>query len=466
MVDSGVLGGGAGVEAELGQWHYLLDPVPGLGLSPLAAVLQGLCVLVILRGISVGKKVTTVLTALKMALCVFVVVVGLALFRWENFKPCTPYGAVGILRGTSSAYFGFVGYDEVCALAGECVHPRRDLPRSIALVLAVVSMTYVLGALAISGMLPYSSIDPDAGFVLGFAERGLQWASQVAAVGELVTLPVVVLVCFMAQPRVLFALASDGLMPKSLSRMDRSGNLRNGIVVSGVVCTAVALVAPFAGLDDVISAGVLLIFCVTNSAVIVVRRSKLEPVSQGPCRPLVLVFNALCLVGGFLLRVISDLVSQREGGQEIGWLGMSEVTALGLMAGLAFFVAGAVMVAVAGLPEQPAELYGEGAFHAPLSPWAPALGIVTAWLLMAQLSWEGLLASAWALLAVVVWYTLYGVRHSIGQVLWASSGALSSEQRSLPVNSVKDWHQSRPAENFPHYQSLTLFPGQYSVGGY
>lgn len=36
---------------------------------------------------------------------------------------------------------------------------------------------------------------------------------QITAIGELVTLPLVVLVSFMAQPRLLFAMAKDGLLP-------------------------------------------------------------------------------------------------------------------------------------------------------------------------------------------------------------------------------------------------------------
>lgn len=42
---------------------------------------------------------------------------------------------------------------------------------------------------------------------------------QITAVGELVTLPLVVLVSFMAQPRLLFAMAKDGLMPSLFSQV-------------------------------------------------------------------------------------------------------------------------------------------------------------------------------------------------------------------------------------------------------
>jgi amino acid transporter len=41
----------------------------------------------------------------------------------------------------------------------------------------------------------------------------MHWAYEVTAIGEIVTLPLVVLVSFIAQPRLQYALAEDGLLP-------------------------------------------------------------------------------------------------------------------------------------------------------------------------------------------------------------------------------------------------------------
>lgn len=70
----------------------------------------------------------------------------------------------------------------------------------------------------------------------------------------------------------LFVLASDGLLPKSLAETDGQGVLRRATVVSGTVMVVFAVVVPFAALDDMVSAGVLLCFAITNSCAIVVRR--------------------------------------------------------------------------------------------------------------------------------------------------------------------------------------------------
>lgn len=50
-------------------WSAVLGPIPflGISISPLAGLLQGLCVLVLLRGVELGKRVTTIVTALKVS---------------------------------------------------------------------------------------------------------------------------------------------------------------------------------------------------------------------------------------------------------------------------------------------------------------------------------------------------------------------------------------------------------------
>lgn len=72
--------------------------------------------------------------------------------------------------------------------------------------------------------------------------RNWYWAQHIVAVGEIVTLPLVVLISFLAQPRLQYALAEDGLLPKIFAETDSHGNLRKGIMISGVICTLVACI--------------------------------------------------------------------------------------------------------------------------------------------------------------------------------------------------------------------------------
>lgn len=62
MLEWVLLGG----DTRLGHFMVvLLDPFPKIGLSPLAAILQAVWVIVLLRGITFGKRVTAVLMFVK-----------------------------------------------------------------------------------------------------------------------------------------------------------------------------------------------------------------------------------------------------------------------------------------------------------------------------------------------------------------------------------------------------------------
>ena len=64
IVEWVMMGSDSGMRRFMG---VVLDPFPEMGISPLAAILQALCVFILLRGVTVGKRITTVLTALKVS---------------------------------------------------------------------------------------------------------------------------------------------------------------------------------------------------------------------------------------------------------------------------------------------------------------------------------------------------------------------------------------------------------------
>ena len=85
--------------------------------------------------------------------------------------------------------------------------------------LGIVTFLYFTAALALTGMLPYEEISDVSGFPAAFASTGHNWASQIAAFGEVFTLPIVVLIGLIAQPRLQYALAKDGLLPPIFAKV-------------------------------------------------------------------------------------------------------------------------------------------------------------------------------------------------------------------------------------------------------
>lgn len=239
----------------------ILDP--GLGINPCAFVVSLGSVLLLLEGVKESKSVTNFFSTLKVALVTFIVIMSLTLAKTENLKPLIPpeFGVPGILRGATSSFFGYIGFDELCCLSGEAKDPTKNIPRAIILTLIIVTTIYITASIGLAGMVPYEEISSSSGFPNGFRYAGYGWAAEITAVshsclsivlkraiplcisncyivnqlGELAVLPIVVLVTIMAQPRLCYAMSVDGLLPPIFTKMDRSGNLRGGTLIAGIV---------------------------------------------------------------------------------------------------------------------------------------------------------------------------------------------------------------------------------------
>jgi amino acid transporter len=242
--------------------------------NPLAGVISLLAVVVLACGIQESKRVTNFFTFTKVLLVVFMIGGGFFLFDAKNLKPLIPssLGATGVLRGATSSFFGYLGFDEVCCLANEAKNPA-DLPKAVLWTLAIVTVIYVLASIALCGMQNYEYINDTSGFPSAFADRGVEWAAQLTAAGEVFTLPVVVLISLLAQPRLFAAMAKDGLLPAIFAKQNIDGNYVWGNILCGIPMTLLATFVPFSWLDDAISVGILFAFNMTNTALILMKCS-------------------------------------------------------------------------------------------------------------------------------------------------------------------------------------------------
>ena len=205
--------------------------------SPFACVISTATVLLLLNGVHESKRATTCFTTLKVALVVFMVVVGFGHVQPENWTPFLPMqlGVSGVFRGSVSTFFGFLGYDQVVGLAGETINPKKDLPRAILLTLICVTVIYMLSTLALTGMQPWQQISPVSGFPEAFYALHMNVAGQITALGEIVTLPIVLLVTVQVQPRLQHAMAQDGLISPWFGQVADNGELWNGTCFAGAI---------------------------------------------------------------------------------------------------------------------------------------------------------------------------------------------------------------------------------------
>jgi len=394
------------VELDAGDWvqRYL---APGYGINPMAFAVSAASTALVVCGVRESKLVTDFFTWTKVGLVIFMAIGGLILLEPSNLKPFIPpkFGFSGVMRGATTSFFGYLGFDGICAVAGEAKDPTMNLPRSIMITLAIVTVLYITAAVALTGMLDFSEISVESGFPEAFKSRGVEWAAQLTAAGEVFTLPVVVLISCILQPRLQYALARDGLAPQMFCEMDGKGNLRKGTLFAGSVMTLIATFVPFTYLDDFVSAGILVAFSVTNGSLVVMRRD--SPTSRPLLlEKLLLAFNGMaCFSCLALVHGLSSLA------------GKAIATFLALVtACIGFVIAWLCPVsAIFGGRRAVGAHWEEGVqyFSTPMVPFIPCLGTFANWYLIAQLEFLGIvLLLLYFALAAAIYFKYYSGRDS------------------------------------------------------
>ncbi|KAK1863279.1 hypothetical protein I4F81_005837 [Pyropia yezoensis] len=234
----------------------------GGGASPLAAGLIVAIVAVTVGGMKEAAWLVNASALLYAAVVVAVVAAGLPHVDAANYTPFLPFGFSGALSGAAVCFFAYVGFDEVASFADEAAAPARDVPRAILGSLAIVSLLYAASSAVLVGMVPYRSLDPTAAFAAAFRYVGSPRLGACVAVATALGMQNTALMGFAAQPRVLGAMANDGLLPAALALR------RPTTVACGVVVAALAGAVRTTGLTDAVSAATLLAFLATNAALL------------------------------------------------------------------------------------------------------------------------------------------------------------------------------------------------------
>jgi basic amino acid/polyamine antiporter, APA family len=255
-------------------------------------------------GTKLSSLFSTVVTAIKVAVVVLVIVVGAFYIKAANYSPFIPppeadrsgsgidqsllslltgahsshYGWYGVLAGASIVFFAFIGFDIVATMAEETKNPQRDVPRGILATLGIVTVLYVAVAVVLSGMVPYTVLkttpNGHANLATAFTANGVHWASGIISVGALAGLTTVVMVLLLGGCRVLFAMARDGLLPRPLAKTGARGT---PVRITALVALLVAVTAsafPIDKLEEMVNVGTLFAFLLVSAGVLVLRRTR------------------------------------------------------------------------------------------------------------------------------------------------------------------------------------------------
>ena len=267
-----------------------------------ALLITSVMTVLLIRGIKESATVNAVMVAVKLAVVVFVIGVGAFFIDPENWKPFAPFGLTGIsffghtvsgqtgaggeplgmLAGAAIIFFAYIGFDAVSTQAEEARNPKRDVPIGIIASLVVCTILYIAVSAVLTGMVRYDQIDINAPVSTAFGQAGLPWAQFLISLGAIAGITSVLLVMMLSQPRILLAMARDGLLPRSVFA-DVHPKFRTpwkGQIITGIFVGTLASFLPLRILAELVNIGTLLAFVMVCGAVLAMR--KISPEAERP----------------------------------------------------------------------------------------------------------------------------------------------------------------------------------------
>lgn len=260
-----------------------------------AVVIVALLTALLVYGIRESAISNSIMVLLKVAILLFFVGVGAFLIRPEHYTAhggFAPNGFAGISAAAAIIFFSYIGFDAVSTAAEEAKNPARDMPFGIVMSLVICTVIFVLVALVMTGMAPWTELGTAEPMITALAlaqgnARLIDLSRFIVSLGAVFAMTTVLLVFQLGQPRIFFSMARDGLLPPWAAKVHPK--FRTPHVTTILTGIFVGIFAAFANIDEVVeltNIGTLFAFILVAAGVLILRRT--DPDRQRPFRtPLV-----------------------------------------------------------------------------------------------------------------------------------------------------------------------------------
>ena len=295
-----------------------------------AILITFILTVILVKGIKESATFNAGMVAIKLAIVLLVIVMGgwLMYTRYgtANWHPFAPFGFTGVsffghtlfgqtahtgeplgmLAGAAIIFFAYIGFDSVSVHSEEAKNPSKDVPIGIVASLLICTVLYIAVSAILTAMVPYQQIDINAPVVDAFKRAGLHWMQYLVAAGAMTGITSVLLVMMLSQPRVMLAMARDGLVPREFfgGIHPKFRTPWKSTILTGLFVASMAGFIPLSILAEMTSIGTLFAFVIVCGAVLVMRKK--YPDAPRPFRapfvPLVPILGILtCLLLMFSL---------------------------------------------------------------------------------------------------------------------------------------------------------------------
>lgn len=269
--------------------HYSSIDLSGLVFNLPAFLITWVITAILVKGIKEAAKTNNIIVVVKIAVVLFVIIVGAFYIDTTNWVPFIPeetttivdgvekinFGFGGVLTAATIVFFAYIGFDAVSTQAGEAINPKKDVPFAIVASLIICTVLYILVSLVLTGMVRFDQLDKAAPVASAFSGVGLKWATLLITVAATAGLMSVMLVMMLGQTRIFLGMSKDGLLPSFFKDLHpKFLTPHKSTLLIGLIISIVAALTPIEKVSEMCSMGTLLAFAMVCMAVMVLRVKK------------------------------------------------------------------------------------------------------------------------------------------------------------------------------------------------
>ena len=255
----------------------ILAAAPHIGNVPIVCNLPAALIVlaitwILVIGIKESALFNSIMVLIKLITLGLFVAVGFFYVKPENWQPFMPNGWAGVQAGAAVVFFAYIGFDAVSTVAEECRNPAKDMPRGIIGSLIISTIIYIIVAVVLTGILPFSQLNVSEPLALALQKIGAHQSAGFVSLGAIISMTAVLLVFQLGQPRIFFSMARDGLLPPWCAKVHPK--YRTPYVTTLITGFVVAFFSAFASIDEMVdltNIGTLFAFVLVCVGILILR---------------------------------------------------------------------------------------------------------------------------------------------------------------------------------------------------